>query len=309
MAEDIFALKQEFLMKLLCCIPKIMAVEPAVNCWGPNDPDVQNSMFIYPFEVDWELRCLDLAEMLKPDLIILFAFVEGEMCPVPDKIKLIKEKFPIVYIATDGGCAGMATPLKYFKQTECFTKIVNIDGMHTWPEGTVDLVTLSPLDFRRYEPNNQIELKHRPLPLGFMGGSGAIGDLRRDMCDELVRQGLLTLGRRDESFDSSHKYVDFMLSCQAVINFPQTGRGQVHIKSRTMETGLAKACLLEQKGSPLNQYLIPGEDYLEWDSIEDIQKFFKHGVPNMQEMADRMHEKVRELTNPTKWVQKVLAVL
>lgn len=291
-------------MKILSLIPRIMAVEPAVNWSGTK---TENTLFIYPFEEGFEYKCLEAAEALKPDFIIMFAFGEGPFCPNPDRIRLIKAKFPIVYIATDGACRGLWPTLRYFKQADCFTKTVNIDGSYEWPEGTVDLVTLSPLDQKRYQIAQPFH--YRAVKLGFMGGQGAEWDLRRTVSNELISRGVLTLGGRDETWGSAPKYTDFMLSCQAVINFPQTGLGNVHVKARALETGLAGALLLEHSSSILKNYFIPDEEYFEWNTCDDVVRILELPSGIRQSMANRYSNKVYELTNPDAWVEKVAAIL
>lgn len=290
-------------MKVLFCIPKIMAVEPAVN-WGKL-PTVDSSIFIYPFEEGWEHLCLLEAVKVNPAAIFLFAFLEGPHKPKVS-IKLLKVICPTIYMSTDGGCSGAWPALKEFNEASYFTKIVNIDGM---PCPWADLVTLSPLEQQRYLYRGYFPLRDKTIRLGFMGGSGAIGDIRRDMNDSLAAKGILTLGTRDESWGSNEKYTDFMNNCKAVINYPYTGRGQKHVKSRCLETGLARAVLLEQKDSPLNQYCTPGKDYFEWETEEDIVKILDLPMDMRQEAADNLHRKAKELTDPEKWLSKVLGTL
>lgn len=295
-------------MKLLSLIPKIMAVEPAVNWTGTK---VENKLFIYPFEPDFETRCLEAAEENKPELIIMFAFGEGPYSPSPDKIRLIRDKFPIVYIATDGACRGLWPILRRFKHAECFSKIVNIDGSHHSPPGLVDLVTLSPLDQGRYSGNRKY-LKDRTIQLGFMGGEGAVGNLRRDICDALLAQGILTRGKRDESWGSNPAYTDFMLDCRAVINFPYSGLGHFQVKARALETGLSGAMLLEHTdgyGSILDDYFTPEEDYMEFKSIDDVVRILDMPLQAQQAMGDRFRQKVLPLTDPDLWVEKVMNIL
>lgn len=294
-------------MKILSLIPRIMAVEPAVNWSGTK---VQNTLFIYPFEPDFETRCLEAAQAHQPDLIIMFAFGEGPYCPDPQKIKLIKEKFPIVYIATDGACSGLWPTIRRFKQAQCFSAIVNIDGCFNVPPdiaAAIDLVTLSPLDQARYSYRRHI--RDRSIALGFMGGEGARGTIRRDICDELIGMGILTRGQRNETWGSNPDYTNFMLDCRAVLNFPQTGLGKVHVKARALEAGLAGALLLEQAGSPLKHYATPGEDYFEWSSIEDIIKYLDMPLEDRAKMTYRFREKVLGWTDPDIWVQKVMRVV
>ena len=291
-------------MKVLSLIPRIMAVEPAVNWSGT---EAKNSLFIYPFEDDFETRCLEAAEEYNPDLILMFAFGEGPYCPNTDKIRLIRDKFNIVYMASDGACRGLWPVLKRFRDADCFSAMVNIDGSHHWPEGTIDLVTLSPLDQSRY--SNRTPIKDRPYRLGFMGGEGAIGNPRRDISQILLGKNVLTMGKRDERWGSNQQYTDFMLNSQAIINFPQTGLGNLHIKARALEAGLAGAVLFEQSCSFLKDYVPPEEHYFQWTTTEDVTTFLETPLDIREKMAENFREKVLPLTDPDKFVEKVMNVL
>lgn len=292
-------------MKILSLIPRIMAVEPAVNWSGTK---CQMTLFIYPFQEDFETLCLYVAEKHEPDLILMYAFGEGPYCPDPEKIKRIKDKFPIVYMASDGACRGLWPALTRFRQADCFSAMVNIDGSYNWPDGLIDLVTLSPLDQARYNIYRK-PLRDRGIRLGFQGGEGAVGTPRRDICDELERRGILTRGQRNETWGSNQAYTDFMLECRGVVNFPHTGLGHVHVKARVLEAGLAGALILEHSDSILRNYFKKDEEYFEWTTIEDIEKILDIPIQHRQDVAYRGRNKALEYTNPDVWVEKVMKVI
>lgn len=221
----------------------------------------------------------------KPDLILYAGPANGPKMPDPQDIRALKETCPIVNIICDGGDKGSHPGIEAFQKAESFTLHVNIDGIKDWPHTEKDITTLCPIDMRYYQQEFKKDVK-----LGFHGGNGHKD--RRDVIEKLGPH-LLT-GERNEKYGSYADFANFMKRCQYVLNHAANGSNTgMHCKARVIETALAMGCLLEQKGSPIAQYFTPGEDYIEWETPEEIVSIVEKTPESAREViANSLHAKV-----------------
>jgi hypothetical protein len=98
--------------------------------------------------------------------------------------------------------------------------------------------------------------------------------------------------------DSDYElYRKFLSSCRVGFNCASTGGivGGKHVKHRCLEVAAAGALLLEERGSPLADWFVPGEDYLEYSGIEEVHERvnWAHANPaEAQAIAAQLREKV-----------------
>lgn len=267
-------------------------------------------------------ECLLAIEEHKPDVIFFIGAGNGPDVWHPDDLKKIKEKAKFIHICVDGGCPGWWSVLELYKENNCFDLTVSIDGSYKSPAGTVDLVTLTPgwelpykfggsvkrFKDKDYYPSNSMPLDMRPEQLGFMGGLGS--QERQDIVGKLIHLNLLTFNNaRSEAWGTYKAYAEFMCCCQSVLNLARTGMNlhYMHVKNRVIETALAKACLFEQKGSPIHHWFVKDEDYLEWESPYDVMKLL--AVSDKQKIANSLNAKVKEFHSPAVWFNKIVSKL
>lgn len=203
-------------------------------------------------------------------------------------------------ICFDGASHDWHPVLQSYIDNDVFHLIVNIDGNPNHPKSDKVLTRLCPIDPSPYA--NPPSIIERPIHAGFCGGAGS--SFRSDFLSALGSQ--IYIRPRVETLETYGEYAKFLTSCRMVLNMAKTGPGDAYqIKARVIETGLAKACLLEEKGSPISNHFVPNVDYLEYDGIDSCRNLiWKMGTnPTiLQTIADNLHDKiVKNFSADTFW--------
>jgi hypothetical protein len=280
-------------MRVLWLINSSMMLQPTVESIKPYVDHLE--IIFHDKDPKWFVHSLDA----QTDLILFIGAGNGPAVTNPESLSELDDYVRLIHICTDGGCPGWWETLKAYK--EAGIKTVNLDGSFETPKGLVDLVTLTPPNPKYYE--KQIPWKNRPYPFGFMGGMGS--PERQLIVNNL--EDILTVGRnRNEEWNSYQQYADFMLQCRCILNFARTGMNgpQMHVKNRVLESAMAKACLFEQKGSPIDKWFKKGEHYLEWDN--DLCFNFDD---KQEQIAENLWTEVMEKHSPQKWFEKILTLI
>lgn len=251
--------------------------------------------FHYEGEVDHVI--LTAFNAMKPDVVIYSGPAEGKCRPFLGTFHEMRKTAKIVNLVCDGGCPNWHPLLETYKKAGCFDLTVNIDGNDEWPKGPNDFTWIGPIDSSYYNKYCQ-----KSIDCGFAGGTGSLS--RREAIAKLQQSIELTLPERNESWGTYHLYADFMLSCKRVINFSTAGSGLVdHVKYRVLESGWAKCCLFEQKNKITPKYFVPGVEYLEYESIDDLVDKVKS--MDISGYGDRLHAAVAGRYSPQIFWKKV----
>ncbi len=250
---------------------------------------------------------VELARILKPDFAVYIgAYAPSHQRPVPstDTLSRIRDVCPFILLCGDAADDPWWPVLEDYHQKRCFTAMVAIDGSFNTPikEFTEGLTLLTPLDPRVYNP---LPWDKRTITTGMIGG---LGGLRGQIVYELSTRGLIDyrLGPIGRSYAD---YAELLCLTKITLNFAQTGTGKyLHVKGRVVEAGFAGSAVMETRSSPLSQWgFVPGEDYFEYDTGEEIADLLLD-TPSwlVEKMAAKFHQKMTVDHNPWIFWGKVL---
>lgn len=267
---------------------------------------------------------LDEAKAYKPEIIIYLGACGGNIPSIPTFCKLNNNFAPTVLMCSDA--ADVVSPWTYllsqYDKAKAFSCVVAIDGNRNWEFSDRHLTLLTPIDPRRY-PSPPIPHKNRGIPFGFAGNVGSFKAMkngkpagRRMLIAQMQTFGLQTR-QRDDSFDASKPHsesyqecVNFMANTRVMPNFCETGSYErTHVKGRVVEAGLAGTMLLEQVGSPADQWFEKGVDYIEYRDTRQVKSFIKSLIANPDETEGfgmRLRAKVMAEHTPEKFWGKVI---
>ncbi len=248
-------------------------------------------------EIDSDL--FDLTAESKPDLVVYVgALSEHHGKPVPHVSTLAKigAKHLMVHVCFDGAEHYWFHRLQQYYDKGRFALQVNIDGVRTGPIGDRGLTLLCPVDVYDYDC---VPHKQRPIQCGFSGGLHAG---RPEFIFPLAQRGALVYRPRNEQ-DEHANYRSFLAMCRVGFNHATTGGiiGGLHIKARVLECAASGCLVLESKGSPLSNWFVPDEDYLEYDSVDDAEakiKWTRDNPGQTERMALQLREKIKQDHSP-----------
>ena len=224
---------------------------------------------------DWML--IEAIQEHKPEVVFYIGAVSGSGNPKPETFKEARKYTKLINICSDAEDRPWHGTLEYYKKYECFDLQVAIDGALNAP---VDHSTLTPVN-----PQLFSGYRKKYIRCGF---SGTVGrwNRRSEIVNSLEWFGGLTVRKRSE-YDGYMEHIDFMKSCQMILNISYTGSGNSHhIKGRVIEAGLAGCALLEHKDSP----------FAEWFP-KDAAIFYSHPKEIAKIIADMDNEEIQKSAN------------
>jgi hypothetical protein len=245
-----------------------------------------------------------------PDIIVYIGACGGNT-PSPYLFERLRAHVaPTVHLCSDAGDDPWWPLLIEYERANSFSLQVALDGARNWPLADSQLTALTVINTSRF-PSTIKPHSEREVVFGFAGNvthrnpkmahpSGS----RFSMVEKLAEAGL-QYRRREVGNNTYQGFVDFMVNCRMVINFPRTGTGRfMHVKGRVIETGLAGGLLLERRGSPTGTWFQRGVDFLEYETLGDaceIVKFFRDCPEATQAMGARLRAKVLSEHRPEKF--------
>jgi len=214
---------------------------------------------------------------------------------------------PTVHFCSDAADPPWHDKLSEYHYAGSFRLQVAIDGNPKWPNSTVGMTALTPIDPANF--SGGLPHLERPIMCGFAGNAGSNGSARRFIISEMMLHKTLDVRLRIDRPDSYAEMCKYIESCRMTLNMPWTGSGQtMHVKGRVVETGLAGGCLIEFWNSPANLWFTPGEDYLEFSSPEEaiqIVQLMRERPDLTEAMGKRLREKVLAEHTPLKFWTKI----
>jgi hypothetical protein len=246
---------------------------------------------------------IDTARTLKPDFIVYIgAYAPSHGRPVPSTATLcrLRDVAPFILLCGDAADEPWWPVLEDYHQKQCFTTMVAIDGNFNNPIDKFEegVTLLTPVDPRPYWRKDWAS---RQIKLGMVGGMGH----RQKLIADLQATGLLDyrLGPIGRSY---WDFAQILCNTKITLNLAQTGTGKyLHVKGRIVEAGFAGSVVLEQRGSPLQNWFEPGVDYLEYETVEDILQI-NDGDVALGKMASRYHDKMVAEHSPKVFWKKAL---
>lgn len=261
---------------IVCGLEK--AIKPKIDFELYKFDDGKEAQYHYSGEVDHNI--LRKVQQYKPDVVIYSGPAEGNCLPMNSTFEEIRKNAKTVCLVCDGGCPNWHPLLDVYKRENIFDLVINIDGNHDWPKRSNDLTFWGLID-----PSYYAKASKKDIDLGFAGGNGS--KHRRDALEKLKRYGLV-VPARSEQWGTYQEYADFMLRCRMVVNFPETGSGKaMHLKYRIIESGLAKCCVFEKSNPVTKRYFTPGEDYVEYEDLDDLEEKIKKALTNPDDVENK----------------------
>jgi len=95
-------------------------------------------------------------------------------------------------------------------------------------------------------------------------------------------------GQRHEKL-SHEKYAELTRRAKIVINFPFSVAGNDQLKGRVFEATACNCLLLDRKNDRTKEYFIPGNEYVEYTTKEDLLNKIKYYLENEVERKEIAH--------------------
>ena len=250
-----------------------------MDAWASTGREFNHVPFVLRSEPNDD-EILDKAG--KPDVIFYVGAAAGEGLPSIETLQALRRIAPTVNLCWDSADPPWHPLLNAYRDAECFDIQVGLDGCH---EAPVDMVTLTPVNPRRYEGSDY----ERTTRCGFTGNipSREYMDIVRKLhgtgeqrADLLHPMGDLILIRQRDVTSPYEDYVDFLKHCQIAINTSMTGSGATHhVKGRVIEIPLAGAALLEMAAAPTGRWLPPGS-FFTYSDMEEAAHIIRTADPS-----------------------------
>lgn len=249
------------------------------------------------------------AKQYGPDLIVYIGAAIGNKPSAELFRKLRDEIAPTVHFCSDAADDPWWPLLIEYDNLSAFDVQVSLDGNKNWPLAKTQITALTVVASDSF-PATPKPHAERPIPFGFAGNCGdKRSGGRWSQIEPMIAMGLQCRAR-DGATDSYPAFVEFLGRCRLVVNFPQCGsRRHMHVKGRVIETGLAGALLLEQRGAPTSDWFVPDADYLEYGSTDEIREIVKHYAnrpAESQAIAERLRTKVLVRHGPVAFWKRIL---
>ena len=235
-----------------------------------------------------------------PDIIVYIGACGGNT-PSPYLFERLRSHVaPTVHFCSDAADDPWWPFLEEYERANSFSLQVALDGVREWPLKDKGLSALTPLDPACF-PAVPLPHGRRDIAFGFAGNGGSKArinhnsDIRRRLIDEMREFGLQVRIREGDA-ETYPEFSSFLGRCRMVPNFGHTGsRRHMHVKGRVIETGLAGAMLLEQRGSPTSTWFKRGVEFLEYETGEDARqlvRFFRDAHAETQAMGERLRARI-----------------
>lgn len=243
----------------------------------------KEAQYHYDGEVDHNIQ--RKVREKNPDLIIFSGPAAGKCRPQLNTLGDLQNKAKTVGYFLDGGCPEWHPVLQDYNNHNIFNLMVNTDGNPYWPRREHDLTLWQPVDEAFYEIP-----KTKDIMFGFAGGAGS--KHRQEAIAKLRAKAGLVVAERYEAWGTYNKFSEFMLRCKVTINFPETGSSKAyHLKNRVIEAGFAGCVLFEKKNPITPMYFKPNEDYLEYETIEEVIGMLERPEPSWEGIAENLQRK------------------
>lgn len=252
---------------------------------------------------------LDAVDNVRPDVVLYLGNNDPRLMASNRTFQKMRKLAKTVLLAFDASDATWTPVLESYRNEECFSLTVNIDGNDNWPKGSRDYTALTPTDPRPYR--DQTHLGERPVRFGFAGGYSSPS--RAEIVNYLRAEAGLVVPKRDEVYGSYRAYARFMASCQFVLNVPFSGSDNAkQVKGRVIEAGMAGCVLLEMTGAATENWFDSALDYARYTSKEhilDLLAELQHFPGAADMLATNLYTQVRKNHAPEVFWAKLFGSL
>lgn len=290
-------------MKALFIVPPSHEPSMIVDAWNSwNDPAVHKTFNLWGEPIDGEM--LQVARDASPDVIFYVGGNKAPGLPSHDTFRNLRSLAPLVHLCWDATDEPWHAVLEAYKEGECFSLQVAMDGGTDSP---VDMATLTPIDPQPYGQR----VFDRSIRCAFAGQNVARAALgkyqhpRWHVLTPLVNRGLVEYRQRNDG--SYQEYAAYLKSCQMLLNISHTGSGKAHhVKLRVVEAGFAGCALLEMRQAPTIDW-IPEECLFLYSDVEEAAETLRSA--SMGDKASALSTYVRENYRPQRIYESILARL
>lgn len=265
---------------------------------------------------DWKL--LDKCRATRPDAIILSSYSpQGFRQPGIETIRILRKDWgiPIIVIWWDtcyNGFWELIQPVLPYVDVHVVpdNPLLNfIDKEKSEPYYKRFLPLWSPFDPLIYFNEGYT----RDINVSFLGQADGCRSYRMQYIQHLKRKNLpiycsLVSVKHQPSLS---KYVEILKKSKIVLNFSYSVDSH-QLKGRVFEAMLCGAMLMESENPQTRCYFTPGEDYVSFDSEDDLTdkiRYFLEHEDERLEIAARGELKARKYYNHTEFWGKVISKL
>lgn len=234
---------------------------------------------------------------IAPDFIVFFGAVQEHyhrrMLTI-DSLRALKSIAPLIHFCCDGGDLPWHAWLRRYAEAGCFSLQVNLDGC----EAPECMTTLTPFDNASFSP---LPWEQRDIRFGMVCSSTGNGDRHSFIEAMRAHHGLqVSVTNMTWSYDD---FARTMCRMKIVFNHGMRGTQQgQHVKGRVIEAGYSGSVLLDHVDSPTKKWLVPGVEYLAYNTVEDVGRFLQLPDDALQESARRLSERIyRDYSPPVLW--------
>ena len=150
----------------------------------------------------------------------------------------------------------------------------------------------------------------KTIPCSFVGSLNGYGDRSSYLNYALKNHAnLVVLGGQREGRLTSDQYAQYIRDSQIGINFPESPSGIDQCKGRVIEIISCGSMLLERKNNATRKILVPGEDYIEFDSPQDLKEkisFYEQNPKEREQIAANGYKKYCDHFSASKFWTQVL---
>lgn len=207
-----------------------------------------------------------------PDVILYIGSRWGKQPGASTLAQINAGIAPTIHFCSDAADQPWWDLLLDYHYAGSFKVQVAIDGNKEWPLALSGLTLLTPVE-HSYFPAGERPHAQRNVACGYAGNPGGTGSHRRAILSDLLGTRHIDMRQRSDLPFTYDGYCEHLMNCRMSLNISYSGTEQAkQVKGRVVESALAGACLLEIKGSPTSDWFTPGEDYFEYESIEDARR-------------------------------------
>lgn len=244
-------------------------------------------------------KLINIIKHNKPDLIILSSYSPDQIIqPKIDLLKLIKNNANIPFINIWHDSVGFVEARAKLIKSELIDLHVLLDSGYLIDKvGEKDkhkyIRLWAPIDQTFFNNNRKI---NRDIDVSFMGSTSSYRSIRRSYLDYLENENVDVYrggGQRDEVV-SLEEYASVLKRSKMSINFSFSVHDQSQLKVRVFEILYCGALMLESKNEETCKYFIPGVDYVEYESKEDLLekiKYYSVHEDERERIASNGHQK------------------
>ena len=243
---------------------------------------------------------VDMAKRGNYDFILLDIYLASDINPSLNTLKSFT--VPVVCVWWDHIWEQHCKMADQFQEFIDLNVVVDSGAFFQMVKNPEDYVYLwTPQDPSLYHP------REKNIEIAFYGRTRKEG--RAEAVRELSKlDGFVTLGGKNEQFVSKEQYAEQFGKTKIIVNFSKSYSGGTQMVGHTIEAALSGCLLLEQKGRETGGCFVKGEDYIEWDGVEDLIEKAKHYMEHQneaKEIADRLLAKANKHYDCKTWWETV----